>query len=67
MVDVVGPVCETGDFLAKDRDMPWSNPANCSRSVPPAPMALRSLQTITPVLAPPKCSLRMEWRVIRVA
>ena len=21
-VDVVGPVCETGDFLAKDRDMP---------------------------------------------
>ena len=26
MVDVVGPVCETGDFLAKDRDMPVVEP-----------------------------------------
>lgn len=25
-VDVVGPVCETGDFLAKDRDMPLVEP-----------------------------------------
>jgi diaminopimelate decarboxylase len=25
-VDVVGPVCETGDFLAKDRDMPLVDP-----------------------------------------
>ena len=25
-VDVVGPVCETGDFLAKDRDMEWVEP-----------------------------------------
>lgn len=25
-VDVVGPVCETGDFLAKDRDMPTVEP-----------------------------------------
>lgn len=23
LVDVVGPICECGDFLAKDRQMPW--------------------------------------------
>ena len=26
IVDVVGPVCESGDFLAKDREMPHSEP-----------------------------------------
>ncbi len=26
MVDVVGPICESGDFLAKDRKMPLSRP-----------------------------------------
>jgi diaminopimelate decarboxylase len=27
-VDVVGPVCETGDFLAKDRDLPEVMPGD---------------------------------------
>lgn len=27
-VDVVGPICESGDFLAKDRDMPDSKPGD---------------------------------------
>ena len=26
--DVVGPVCETGDFLARDREMPAANPGD---------------------------------------
>ena len=26
VVDVVGPVCETGDFLARDRDLPLPKP-----------------------------------------
>jgi len=26
VVDVVGPVCETGDFLARDRSMPLPRP-----------------------------------------
>ena len=26
MVDVVGPICETGDFLARDREMQPSEP-----------------------------------------
>jgi len=25
VVDIVGPICETGDFLARDREMPWIN------------------------------------------
>ncbi len=32
MVDVVGPVCETGDFFARDRELPPVALANCSRS-----------------------------------
>ena len=27
-VDVVGPICESGDFLAKDRKMPQSRPGD---------------------------------------
>jgi len=27
--DVVGPVCETGDFLARDRELPEVLPATC--------------------------------------
>src|SRR5690606_908614 len=27
-VDVVGPVCETGDFLAQDRDLPVMKPGD---------------------------------------
>jgi diaminopimelate decarboxylase len=27
-VDVVGPICESGDFLAKDRKMPQSQPGD---------------------------------------
>jgi diaminopimelate decarboxylase len=28
LADVVGPVCETGDFLARDREMPAANPGD---------------------------------------
>ncbi len=28
MVDVVGPICETGDFLAKDQEVPVCNPGD---------------------------------------
>jgi len=28
VVDVVGPVCETGDFLAQDRDLPLMQPGD---------------------------------------
>ncbi|MFA5039774.1 MAG: diaminopimelate decarboxylase [Candidatus Omnitrophota bacterium] len=27
--DIVGPICESGDFLAKDRPMPVVNPGDC--------------------------------------
>ena len=37
--DVVGPVCESGDYLALDRDMPELARAIGSRSCRPAPMA----------------------------
>jgi diaminopimelate decarboxylase len=28
-VDVVGPICESGDFLAKDRELPAVPPGEC--------------------------------------
>ncbi len=28
--DVVGPICETGDFFARDRELPALEPASCS-------------------------------------
>ena len=28
LADVVGPLCETGDFLARDRDMPRVEPGD---------------------------------------
>jgi diaminopimelate decarboxylase len=38
--DIVGPVCESGDYLAKDREMTAVRPAICWRLAPQAPMAL---------------------------
>jgi len=29
IVDVVGPICETGDFLARDRELPRAFPGDC--------------------------------------
>jgi len=31
-LDVVGPICESGDFLGKARQLPMLAPGNCSRS-----------------------------------
>ena len=37
--DVVGPVCESSDFLARNRQMPDVRAANCWRCARPAPTA----------------------------
>jgi diaminopimelate decarboxylase len=39
-VDVVGPICESGDFLARDRPCRRPSAAICWPSSPPAPMDL---------------------------
>ena len=40
VVDVVGPICETGDFLARDRWLPpAATGATCSRCSRPGPTA----------------------------
>jgi diaminopimelate decarboxylase len=31
VVDVVGPICESGDFLAQDRELPSVEPGSCWR------------------------------------
>ena len=31
VVDIVGPICESGDFLARDRNFPEVSRANCLR------------------------------------
>ena len=54
--DVVGPVCESGDFLAKDRPLPRLTVVPCSPSSPPAPTAWSWPPTTTPVPAPPRSS-----------
>jgi hypothetical protein len=36
--DIVGPVCESGDYLAKDREMASSGPVICWPLVPLVPM-----------------------------
>ena len=47
VADVVGPVCETGDFLALDRELaPWSR-ATCSPCSAPAPTASSWPRTTT--------------------
>ena len=28
ILDVVGPICESGDFFAQDRSMPWPDPGD---------------------------------------
>jgi diaminopimelate decarboxylase len=37
--DVVGPVCESGDWLGRDRALAVSRPATCWPSCPQAPTA----------------------------
>ena len=39
--DVVGPVCETGDFFARNRRLPALNRATCSPCSVPAPTEWR--------------------------
>ena len=51
-VDVVGPVCESGDFLALDRELDDVAPATCSRCTPRARTATRWRRTTTRGRAP---------------
>ncbi len=53
VVDVVGPVCETGDFLAAAASWPKFSPAIFSPSAPPARMAS---------CRPPLTTLAPAWR-----
>ena len=46
-VDVVGPVCESGDFFARGREMPQWKKANCWRFWMPEPMGCRWLRITT--------------------
>ena len=47
-VDVVGPVCESGDFLALDRELDDVQPGDSAGRATAAPMASRWRRTTTP-------------------
>jgi hypothetical protein len=57
-VDVVGPICESGDFLALDRPIPRWSRASCSSSARPARTASRWRPRTTRGHARPRCSCR---------
>ena len=52
--DVVGPVCESGDFLARNREIPTYCPGTCWPFAQPEPMASCRPPTTTPAREPPK-------------
>ena len=52
VADVVGPVCETTDFLARDREVDNVLPGDLLAVSPPAPTALSWPPTTTPARAP---------------
>jgi diaminopimelate decarboxylase len=54
--DLVGPVCESGDRLARDRELPTPPRATSWRSWVPGPTASPWPPTTTPAAAPPKFS-----------
>ncbi len=54
--DVVGPVCETGDYLALDREMAMPKPAIFSRSARRAPTVPYRREPITAACWCPRCS-----------
>ena len=54
-VDIVGPVCESGDFLARGREIPAWKKANCWRFWMPGPTACRWRRTTTLGRERPKC------------
>jgi diaminopimelate decarboxylase len=56
VVDVVGPICESSDFLAQDRQLPTMEPGNTWPFSPPAPMVSPCLPNTTPGPGPPRLS-----------
>ncbi len=66
IVDVVGPVCESGDFFARDRKLAPVEPGDWWLCSMPAPTAWRKAPTTTPARAPPRCwSKAAKARLIR--
>ena len=55
VADVVGPVCETGDFLARDRAMADVQPGEYMAICPPAPMVSYSRRITIRGRGLPKC------------
>ena len=55
VTDVVGPICETGDFFARDRELRAGAGRAAVRSAPPARTAARWRRTTTRGRAPPRC------------
>jgi len=63
--DVVGPVCETGDFFARDRNCLRCSRVNWWRSSMPARTECRSPRTTTRALALRSAGRREACRLIR--